>query len=241
MGTLPPNRIPFLSARWEKLLLLTYDVEPELLIPHLPPGLELDCIDGRAFVSLVAFDFLNTKVLGIPGPGYQNFPEINLRFYVRHPETERRGVVFLQEYVPKKLIAWIANALYNESYVSADMNSKWIEHPTTFELEHTLKLKDSINKIKVVLEKPELEPEDDTLAHFFKEHSWGFGKSRRGQLLEYEVWHPIWKTLKLKSIDLDWNWAAVYGTQWDFLSHHKPFHTAFAVGSEIKVFPKKLL
>jgi len=68
MGSQPPNRLSFLSARWEKLFLLTYDVDPEVLIPHLPPGTALDCIDGRAFVSLVAFDFLQTKVLGIPWP-----------------------------------------------------------------------------------------------------------------------------------------------------------------------------
>ena len=241
MGSQPPNRLSFLSARWEKLFLLTYDVDPEVLIPHLPPGTALDCIDGRAFVSLVAFDFLQTKVLGIPWPGYQNFPEINLRFYVRHPDTDRRGVVFIREYVPKKLIAWIARFLYNEPYVSAVMDSEWKAGLSDFELEHTLKCNNSINKIKVTVEKDEFEAAEDTLAHFFKEHSWGFGKSHQGKLLEYEVWHPIWKTHAVKNVELDWNWASVYGEKWEFLSHRKPFHTAFAVGSEIKVFPKKLL
>src|SRR4051812_2159224 len=89
--------MPFLTARWSNLCLLTYAVPRALLTPRLPPGLELDtrpgladgptadrfAPDGPAFVSLVAFDFLDTRVLGVPWPGYRNFPEINLRFYVR--------------------------------------------------------------------------------------------------------------------------------------------------------------
>jgi uncharacterized protein len=240
MESKPPNRRSFLSARWERLLLVTYAVNPELLSPYLPPNIELDCIDGNAFVSLVAFDFLNTKVLGIPWPGYRNFPEVNLRFYVRHPESERRGVVFIREYVPKKLIAWIANSLYNEPYFSAKMDSNWIENESTFELEHSLTIKDSTNKLKVRLQKGESKPDDDTLAHFFKEHSWGFGQSHSGQLLEYEVWHPIWNTLPIIDLDMQWDWASVYGEEWAFLSQLKPFHTAFAIGSEIKVFPKNI-
>ena len=101
-----PKRRAFLSARWERLCLVTYDVDPARLAPLLHPELELDTRDGRAFVSLVAFDFLDTRVLGIPWPGYRSFPEVNLRFYVRH--GDRRGVVFIREYVPKRLIAWIA-------------------------------------------------------------------------------------------------------------------------------------
>lgn len=240
MESKPPNRISFLSARWERLLLVTYAVEPELLLPHLPPHLELDCIDGSAFVSLVAFDFLNTKVLGIPWPGYRNFPEVNLRFYVRHTDTQRRGVVFIREYVPKRLIAWIANTLYNEPYFSAEMDSSWIENESSFELEHSLTLKNSTNKLKVLLQKGEFKPEEDSLSHFFKEHSWGFGQSQGGQLLEYEVWHPIWDTRPVIDLDMQWDWADVYGEKWAFLSQLKPFHTAFAIGSEIKVFPKKI-
>src|SRR5882672_8618368 len=87
----------FLTARWTNLFLATYAVPQELLRPRLPPGLDLDLRDGQAFVSLVAFDFLDTRVLGVPWPGYRNFPELNLRFYVRH--GERRGVVFVREYV----------------------------------------------------------------------------------------------------------------------------------------------
>ena len=57
----------FLTARWSNLFLATYAVPEELLRPRLPEGLELDRPDGQCFVSLVAFDFLDTRVLGVPG------------------------------------------------------------------------------------------------------------------------------------------------------------------------------
>ena len=88
----------FLTARWTNLCLLNYAVPPSALEPHLPRGLSLDTHEGEAFISLVAFDFLDTRVLGIPWPGYRNFPEINLRFYAR--QGDRRGVVFIREWVP---------------------------------------------------------------------------------------------------------------------------------------------
>ncbi|HTG49386.1 MAG TPA: DUF2071 domain-containing protein, partial [Gemmatimonadales bacterium] len=74
----------------------------EALAPHLPPGLALDRWEGHAFVSLVAFDFLDTRVGGIPWPGFTAFPEVNLRFYVR--EGDRRGVVFIAELVPSRMV-----------------------------------------------------------------------------------------------------------------------------------------
>ena len=118
---------PFLTARWERLSLLNYAVPPEVLTPHLPPGLTLDLHDSQAFASLVAFDFLDTRVLGVPWPGYRNFAEVNLRFYVRN--GVERGVVFVRELVPQRLVAWMARTLYNEPYAATPMQNTRDETP----------------------------------------------------------------------------------------------------------------
>jgi uncharacterized protein len=235
-----PDRISFLSARWERLLLLTYDIDPQLLAPYLPPGIVPDTIDERAFISLVAFDFLDTKVIGIRWTGYINFPEINLRFYVRHPDG-RRGVVFIREYVPKRLIAWLARMLYNEPYQAAPMTSSWTESEDSFQLQHELRVGTAVQQLQVELGKNPAMSTEDSMDHFFKEHSWGFGQTRSGRLLEYEVWHPFWETLPVKNCTLKWDWGAVYGEEWAFLANQKPFHKAFALGSEIRVYPKSIL
>jgi len=86
----------FLTAQWRDLVMLNYEVDPALLQRFVPAGTELDLWKGQAFVSLVGFRFLNTKVLGISFPFHRNFEEVNLRLYVQRRDklVLKRGVVF---------------------------------------------------------------------------------------------------------------------------------------------------
>ena len=78
----PLERI-FLRAAWKDLVALSYEADPALLRPLVPPGLELDLFEGRAYVSLVGFLFLETRAMGVRLPFCQRFEEVNLRFYVQ--------------------------------------------------------------------------------------------------------------------------------------------------------------
>ena len=100
----------FLTAEWRHIAMLNYEVDPAVLIPHLPKGTELDTPGGRHFVSLVGFLFLDTHVLGLPALFHQNFEEVNLRFYVRRivGKESLSGVVFLREMVPLTLVSEVA-------------------------------------------------------------------------------------------------------------------------------------
>ena len=229
--------MPFLTARWSNLCLFTHAVPPALLEHRLPPGLSLDLRDGHAFVSLVAFDFLDTRVLGVRWPGYRNFPEINLRFYVRR--GEQRGVVFVREFVPRRLVAFLARTIYREPYVSAPMSSRVREDDGRIVIEHRLTFKGRENRLNVVATKPATRPATDSVEHFFKEHEWGFGTGRRGQRLSYQVAHPCWDCYQVESFALDWDWRGVYGEDFAFLGSSTPRSVIAAVGSEVSVFPKR--
>lgn len=113
----------FLTAEWRNLLMLNYEVSPEVLAPLLPPATELDLWQGKALVSMVGFQFLETRVLGIKWPWHVNFEEVNLRFYVRHFDGQvwKRGTVFVSEIVPRPIITVVANTLYNERYKAMPM------------------------------------------------------------------------------------------------------------------------
>ena len=102
----------FLTARWVDLIMANYEVPAELLSARVPRGTELDLNEGRCFVSLVGFMFLDTRVLGVPVPFHVNFEEVNLRFYVKRESGGelRRGVVFVKEIVPRFAIAAVASA-----------------------------------------------------------------------------------------------------------------------------------
>ena len=104
-----------------------YSIAPEILLPYVPHGTELDFHDGKTFVSLVGFLFRDTRIFGLPIPFLGTFEEINLRFYVSRKvgDEVRRGVVFINETVPNRLVAWIANYLYKEHYVAVPTNHEW--------------------------------------------------------------------------------------------------------------------
>lgn len=108
----------FLTAEWRDLIMANYEVETSLLEPLLPIGTVLDLHEGRCFVSLVAFMFLNTRVMGFRVPFHVNFEEVNLRFYVKRITNGevRRGAVFIKEIVPRIAIAAVARIVYGEPY-----------------------------------------------------------------------------------------------------------------------------
>jgi len=226
---------PFLSARWTNLFLATYAVPPSLLEKRLPTGLELDTRDGQAFVSLVAFDFAGTRVFGVPWPGYRNFPELNLRFYVRHGSD--RGVIFIREYVALRLVARLARLLYNEPYRVAPLSSLIHDEPDRLTVEHRLRQGGRVHTLRATGGKPGYLPEETSVEHFFKEHRWGFGRTRRGRALRYEVVHPVWEVYPVVDYHIDLDWGLVYGPEWDFLSEADPYSTIVAGGSAVRVYP----
>jgi uncharacterized protein len=230
----PPR--PFLTARWSHVFLATYAVPADVLAPYLPSGLELDTRDGQTFASLVAFDFLDTRVLGISWPGFRSFPEINLRFYVRR--GDERGVVFVRELVPKTLVAGLARTLYNEPYVATPMTSSVTEDPEQVRVEHRLTFGGRTHTMRVVGKKPGIVPPPTSPEAFFKEHHWGYGKARSGRTLRYHVWHPVWSVYPVTEAHIDLDWAIVYGPSWAFMQAAAPASTVLAVGSEIAVYPK---
>ncbi|HEY1380510.1 MAG TPA: DUF2071 domain-containing protein [Gemmataceae bacterium] len=232
----PPSGRPFLTARWSNLFLATYAVPDELLAPRLPPGLDLDRRGGSAFISLVAFDFRDTRVFGIPWPGYRDFPEVNLRFYVRR--GDERGVVFVRELVPPRLVAWLARLLYNEPYGAMPMTSAVTDAGDAVTIEHRLIGRGRVHTIRATGAKPAERPDAESTEHFFKEHRWGYGRTRRGAALRYEVRHPVWDVYPVRDYDIDVGWADLYGPEWAALQGAQPVSTVLAVGSEVAVCPQ---
>jgi len=225
----------FLTARWQDLIIITWPVDDTLLLPRLPRGLELDRWGDRACVSLVAFDFRDCRVKGIAFPGLVNFPEVNLRFYVREKATGRRGVVFIREFVPSHLIATVARVVYNEPYRAVPMSSNVTEESGRVRIEHDLRVDAAPLTISGDASSGSFTPTSDTAEHFFKEHSWGYGTDRRGRVLVYEVQHPEWAIRRDATARMQGNLGAMYGEQWSILNDTPPLNTLIALGSDVVV------
>lgn len=73
-----------LHMGWRHVLFANWPVDPAIVRPHLPDGLELDTYDGQAWLSVVPFTNVDVRPTWVPaGLGYR-LPELNLRTYVRH-------------------------------------------------------------------------------------------------------------------------------------------------------------
>ncbi len=218
--------------------MVNYAIDPKILIKYLPANTELDIWEGKCYVSLIGFMFLNTKVKGIKFPFHVNFEEVNLRFYVkRHIQGEeiRRGVVFIREIVPKPLLTFIANKLYKEHYVTMPMQHEWKEENDVLwisykwmkEKWYSCQVQASSN-LKAILPGSEEE--------FITEHYWGYSKLSESKTLEYRVNHPRWEVYPIQSYAVDVDFRALYGEDFGFLNHQKPDSVLLAEGSQIQVF-----
>lgn len=230
----------FLSAQWRNLMIVSYHVPPRLLEPRLPRGLDLDLIQGAPTVSLVAFEFRKTRVLGVPWPGFIDFPEWNLRYYVKTQEpTPRRGVVFIREFVPSRIVSRIARSLYNEPYAAARMRFSAVmdgpEGERRAAVSCDVDFNGATHHMHAAASDALVLPEDSSLPHALKEHQWGFGATRSGRTLCYEVVHPTWHVHDQAECTVAIDWAKMYGTQWAQMQDAKPFSSILAAGSPITV------
>jgi uncharacterized protein YqjF (DUF2071 family) len=78
--------VPVMYQGWEHLSFLHWPCEPALLQARLPAGLTVDTHDGTAWVGLTPFHLRGLRAPFLPPlPGLSDFPETNLRTYVRGP------------------------------------------------------------------------------------------------------------------------------------------------------------
>lgn len=224
----------FLTAKWRDLIMANYEIDPQLLGSRVPAGTELDLHEGRCFVSLVGFMFLDTRVLGVPVPFHVNFEEVNLRFYVRRitDGEVRRGVVFVKEIVPRYAIATVARVLYGEPYEAWQMSNTRTSDEVTYSWSQ-----DGLgNQLWVERGQDMGIPTSDSHGSFIIEHYWGYTDRGNGRTDEYKVEHPKWHLFSTKNENIDVNFGATYGQEFAFLSEERPFTVLFAAGSDIAVY-----
>jgi uncharacterized protein len=228
----------FLTAEWRNLVLLNYEVDSGLLSPFVPRGTELDSWNAKTFISLVGFQFLNTKILGTQIPFHTNFDEVNLRFYVRRlVGTEmRRGVVFIREIVPCRATAFLARVLYNEKYVALPM-AHTIEPRADSGINARYRWKSEGEWCEISFEsRGEREPlQDGSEAQFIAEHYWGYAKQRDDGCVEYQVTHPSWKVWHAARAAFHGRVEKLYGPDFAEILRGSPASAFLADGSEISV------
>jgi len=259
----------FLTAEWRHLAMLNFEVDPKVRLTLLPSGTELDQWQGRTFVSVVGFMFLNTRVFGVAIPWHRNFEEVNLRFYVRRKASDgwRRGVVFVKEIVPRAAIALAARVFYGENYVALPMGhriddengygaagraaeetidtlnpraqSSAPKNPKA--VAYTWRFRGRENRLALTVGGDADQAPEGSEAEFITEHYWGYARRRDGLTMEYQVEHPRWRIASAITAELDCDVEGLYGSEFVEFLETTPASAFLADGSEVTVFKGSLL
>jgi len=227
----------FLSARWENLIMANYAVPPEVLLPYLPKGVELDFYNDNTYVSIVGFMFKQTSLFNMPIPFLGTFEEINLRFYVKRIEknTIKRGVVFINETVPYKIVAWLANKLYKEHYIAIPTKNYLANNESSKNIKYEWKVNNKWNHIAVNISHNTQHMLPNSLEEFIFEHYYGYTKINLALSQEYRVNHTRWAINKVIDYTLDCDFKSMYGNDFSFLSNKNPDSVIFSEGSPVTV------
>lgn len=227
----------FLHAAWEKLAIANYWVDSSILRPFVPLGTELDLWQGKCYVSLVGFMFLNTRLMGVKVPFHVDFEEVNMRFYVKRFDGAqwKRGVVFIKEFVPKPALAWVANTIYGEHYAVAKMRHQWNLAADSLEVSYGWKWQGKWQTIFLNASPVAVQMEQGSEVEFITEHYWGYVRINDHLSYEYEVTHPKWAHYPVKEFSIQVDFGKVYGPAFAALSDHRPVSVMLAEGSDITV------
>jgi uncharacterized protein YqjF (DUF2071 family) len=233
-----PTGTVFLTAEWRDLVMLNYEVDPPLLSKYVPSGTQLDSFLGKTYVSLVGFQFCRTKLFGsFAVPLHSDFDEVNLRFYVRRREgnENRRGVVFIAEIVPKRMVAATARLVYGENYIYLPMRHNVCTKESKKTVTYEWQLKNQWCRLKAqAMGAPGL-PREGSLEQFITEHYWGYS-TRRGAAFEYHVSHVPWQVWASASAEFEGDTSRLYGVELGRALHGHPSSAFIADGSPVTVF-----
>ena len=110
-----------MTQSWHDLLFAHWPVGADALTSRIPPGLELDLVEGQAWLGIVPFHMTNVAPRGVPAlPWVSAFAELNVRTYVR--VGSKPGVYFFSLDASNPLAVVAARTIFNLPYYAASMD-----------------------------------------------------------------------------------------------------------------------
>lgn len=180
-GRLPeaPVRRPLSLQRWEHVAFVHWRYPAASLRRVVPPGLEVQEVDGSAWVGFVPFLLARLRAPALPAvPGWSTFAELNLRTYVS--DGEHDGVLFLRVLCARRLVVAAFRAGLGVPYVHSPGRVEATADATSYEATGTRAL---------VSVGPQEEP--DALVTSLTGR-WSTFTPHLGRLWRVPVEHPPW-------------------------------------------------
>jgi uncharacterized protein YqjF (DUF2071 family) len=187
-----PERSWAMHQSWRDLIFMHWPVPYEKLWPLVPHNLVLETFNNTAWLGITPLEMREVHVRGLPGvPGATDFPEINVRTYVRH--GEKPGVFFFSLDAGSHLAVTAARALLNLRYHHAKMAIAREGDKILF-----ASRRDEANVAPAELVATygpagsAFHPKRDTLEHFLTERYCLYSAAPDGALARIEIQHGPW-------------------------------------------------
>jgi uncharacterized protein YqjF (DUF2071 family) len=214
---------------WNRAVFLHWKVDPESLTKLVPPGLQVDLIDGHAWLSIVAFTMEKIRPRGLPAVApLSDFHEINVRAYVSR--DGKPGVYFINMEAGKRLAAWTARTLSGLPYEPSEI-LRSSDTQSTFYASH--------NKVKNfkldIAYRPGAAIEPDAVDRFLTERYCLYLDNKR-KIYRYEVHHPAWALQQLHTDRLITEYKVG-----DIVLNHPPDRMHYSEGVKVVAWRKTLL
>jgi len=239
----------FVTAHWSDLILLSYRVPDNLVLPYIGPY-ELDKWQGNAYVSVVGFHFGKTRIVGIPPgpllPDVANFAQWNLRTYVTTPKLEgvsatanssdgSPGVVFIKEFVPSPMVTGLVRYLYKENYVTTRLSLEKSQDGEVRNAKYDMEYGGRRHSISAqTTAKPAL-LDASSADYFFTERYWGSPGGNNKSVISFQIEHAPWKIYSVDSHLVTVDYGVLYGEDWRFLNDCTPDYVTWCDGSSVGI------
>jgi uncharacterized protein YqjF (DUF2071 family) len=210
-----PQGHPAGYQKWRSLLFLHWEVPAAALRTLVPPELEVDTFQGRAYVGLVPFTMRDVRPSRFfpPAPTARDFHELNVRTYV-HRQGRDPGVWFFSLDATSSLAVLGARAFFHLPYWRAR-----IDRQTDGE-----RLAYRAGRLSAGESPPTLQARWElgealgmaaagTFEHFLVERYYLYARTARGRLLRGQVHHHPYPLRRARVTTLEESFLGAMGVE----------------------------
>ena len=172
---------------WQQLLFAHWPVPAAVLRPLVPPALTLEEFDGSAWLAVTPFLLKGLRVRKLPP--FPDFPEMNLRTYVRFGDVP--GIHFFSLDASSRLAVAGARTFYRLPYKNAEMRAD--VHGT--QVQYSSRRPDGTAHFEARYRPAgsAFQPVPGTLEHFLTERYALYVVLRSGTVVRGDIHHPPWE------------------------------------------------
>ena len=189
-----------ISFRWSNLLICSWAVELDAIRPLLAPGLIPHGWRGNAYVSLVGLTVSDHRCAGV-ALHPRNFRQVNIRSYVQPEQGGPPGVLFIRQFIPHRLTAMAARALWREPFRKLEIAA---DNPCTRD---EVEYRWPNGHMKATASELWTSPEPDSLEEFLTARQWAYQPRRKPR--RYAAEREPWLLNAPHAYDVDCDFTAL--------------------------------